>query len=127
VAQNSSTGSLLWAAPGKAGTGAHDHLYRMLAASFGTVTTLAGGSPGSNDGVGTNAQFFSPYGVAVVGGGSVVIVVRTSVARPTGAGSVFPAAPGLRQTLRLVTRPSCMLELQGSAHTCPALVVIPAG
>ena len=41
--------------------------------SSGAVTTLAGGSQGSVNGVGTYAQFYFPHGVAVDGSGNVYV------------------------------------------------------
>src|SRR5208282_5700614 len=38
-----------------------------------TFTTIAGGSQGSNDGVGSSAQFFQPTGVAADGAGNVYV------------------------------------------------------
>jgi hypothetical protein len=46
-----------------ADTGAH--AIRRLSLASGAVVTLAGGSWGSTDGVGTAARFAAPYGVAV--------------------------------------------------------------
>ena len=51
-----------------------DHTVRKVT-SGGVVTTLAGGSGqvGSSDGVGTNARFVYPFGIAVDGAGTVYV------------------------------------------------------
>ena len=55
-----------------------NHAIRVIAPG-GIVTTLAGnGTSGFTDGIGTNAQFNSPYGVAVDSSGNVVYVTDTS-------------------------------------------------
>src|SRR5665213_3650892 len=38
-----------------------------------TFTSIAGGTQGSNDGVGTNAQFFTPEAAAVDGAGNIYV------------------------------------------------------
>ena len=52
----------------------HNHIIRKITSS-GTVTTLAGtaGTAGSANGVGTNAQFYYPFGVAVDSSGNVYV------------------------------------------------------
>ena len=52
----------------------YNYLIRKITSS-GTVTTLAGtaGTSGFTDGVGTNAEFFNPHGVAVDSSGNVYV------------------------------------------------------
>jgi hypothetical protein len=51
--------------------------------STGEVTTLAGiaGSAGSRDGTGTDARFFSPYGITMDGRGIYVSDMRNNAIR----------------------------------------------
>ena len=57
----------------------NNHLIRLLVLSSGMVSTLAGqaGSSGSTDGIGTNAMFNSPYGIALDAAGTFAVVVRS--------------------------------------------------
>ncbi|MEI8090349.1 MAG: NHL repeat-containing protein, partial [Opitutaceae bacterium] len=57
-----------------------NHTIRKIT-SGGMVTTLAGstaGDPGSTDGTGTDARFYSPAGVAVDANGNVYVAERTN-------------------------------------------------
>ena len=58
--------------------------------SGGVVTTLAGlaGNYGSNDGTGTNAQFYGPAGVAVDGSGNLYVAdyFNQTIRKVTGGG-----------------------------------------
>jgi sugar lactone lactonase YvrE len=49
-----------------------NHIIRMISPS-GNVTTFAGSTQGSSDGVGTEAQFSGPYGVAVDSKGTIYV------------------------------------------------------
>jgi DNA-binding beta-propeller fold protein YncE len=40
-------------------------LIRQIIISTGSVTTLAGAAAGSTNGVGTNARFYTPYGISI--------------------------------------------------------------
>ena len=53
------------------------HLVRRVDLASGGVTTLAGkaGSRGYADGLGTNAKFWNPYGVAIDNTGTFALVV----------------------------------------------------
>ena len=55
-----------------------NHLIRLLVLSSGVVSTLAGqaGSSGSTNGLGTNARFRDPYGIALDAAGTFAVVVR---------------------------------------------------
>ena len=55
-----------------------NHLIRRLVLSSGVVSPLAGlaGSIGSTNGVGTNARFTSPIGIALDAAGTFAVVVR---------------------------------------------------
>ena len=52
-------------------------LIRRLALSSGVVSTLAGqaGSSGTTNGIGTNARFSSPYGIALDAAATFAVVV----------------------------------------------------
>ena len=56
----------------------YNHLIRLVVLSSGVVSTLAGqaGSPGSTNGIGTNARFTSPIGIALDAAGTFAVVVR---------------------------------------------------
>ena len=55
---------------------------RRVVVASRSVTTLAGsGSAGSNDGVGTNARFYYPWGVATTADGATVYVAETTADR----------------------------------------------
>ena len=65
---------------------------------LGLVTTLAGDAVvfgGSNDGVGTNAKFYSPAGIAVNPAGDMVFVVDNAnnnvrtISLPSGSICIF--------------------------------------
>lgn len=68
-----------------------NHVIRKITPA-GVVTTLAGspGGPGSVDGTGANAQFSSPYGVAVDGSGNVFVADagNNTIRKVTPAGVV---------------------------------------
>ena len=55
-----------------------NHLIRLLVLSSGVVSTLAGqvGSTGSTNGIGTNARFNWPLGIALDAAGTFAVVVR---------------------------------------------------
>ena len=55
-----------------------NHLIRLLVLSSGVVSTLAGqaGSTGSTNGIGTNATFNGPIGIALDAAGTFAVVVR---------------------------------------------------
>ena len=55
-----------------------NHLIRLLVLSSGVVSTLAGqsGSSGSTNGIGTNATFNGPIGIALDAAGTFAVVVR---------------------------------------------------
>jgi len=55
-----------------------NHLIRLLVLSSGVVSTLAGqaGSLGSTNGIGTNAKFNYPTGIALDAAGTFAVVVR---------------------------------------------------
>ena len=56
----------------------NNHLIRLLVLSSGVVSTLAGqaGSFGSTNGIGTNARFWNPHGIALDAAGTFAVVVR---------------------------------------------------
>ena len=56
----------------------NNHLIRLLVLSSGVVSTLAGqaGSTGSTNGIGTNARFRYPWGIALDAAGTFAVVVR---------------------------------------------------
>jgi DNA-binding beta-propeller fold protein YncE len=51
-----------------------NNLIRLIDISTASVTTLAGFVKGSTDGIGTNSNFFSPYGVSISPDGSFALV-----------------------------------------------------
>jgi hypothetical protein len=54
--------------------GGTDNRIRIVTYPGGVVTTLAGGSSaGNTDGVGTNAQFNGPFGIAVLSNGVIAV------------------------------------------------------
>jgi DNA-binding beta-propeller fold protein YncE len=54
-----------------------NHIIRHVVLSTSVVTTLAGsGTAGSVDGVGTNARFNSPLGIAISPNGTTVLVTQ---------------------------------------------------
>ena len=63
-------------------------LIRLLVLSSGVVSTLAGqaGSPGSTNGIGTNARFNNPYGIALDAAGTFAVVVREEGKLPYARG-----------------------------------------
>ena len=56
----------------------NNHLIRLLVLSSGVVSTLAGqaASSGSANGIGTNARFNIPIGIALNAAGTFAVVVR---------------------------------------------------
>jgi hypothetical protein len=55
-------------------SGGNENYIRMITYPGGVVTTIAGGSSaGNTDGVGTNAQFNGPFGIAVLSGGILAV------------------------------------------------------
>ena len=72
-----------------------NHVIRKIT-SLGVVTTLAGkvGQPGTNDGIGTNAQFNGPLAVAVDGATNVYVADynNNTIRRVTSAGVVTTLA-----------------------------------
>jgi glucose/arabinose dehydrogenase len=50
-----------------------NHRIRLITMSTGIVSTLAGSTEGSADGVGTNAQFNMPFGVAPLPNGNIIV------------------------------------------------------
>jgi NHL repeat len=73
----------------------NNHLIRLVTPA-GVVTTLAGGTAGSADGIGTNATFNSPYGVAVLPNGNIVVADygNSRIRLVTPAGVVTTLAGG---------------------------------
>ncbi|HZI25816.1 MAG TPA: hypothetical protein VFD46_12110 [Chryseolinea sp.] len=63
--------------------------------STGTVSTLAGGEQGYEDGEGSAAQFFNPNGVAVGLQGIIYVADGTRVRKITGSGMVTTLAGSL--------------------------------
>jgi sugar lactone lactonase YvrE len=63
--------------------------------STGTVSTLAGGEQGYEDGEGSAAQFFSPNGVAVGLQGNIYVADATRVRKITASGMVTTLAGSL--------------------------------
>jgi sugar lactone lactonase YvrE len=63
--------------------------------SAGTITTLAGGEQGYEDGEGSAAQFFSPGGVAVGMDGNIYVTDGTRVRKITASGIVTTLAGSL--------------------------------
>ena len=86
-----------------------NHRLRNVHMETGTVTTIAGSSPGFRDGVGADARFFEPGGIARID--DVLIVADTGnhalrrVDLQTGRGHE-PAADGARATRRRRPRAS---------------------
>ncbi len=64
-------------------------------AKDGAVNTLAGGSRGSADGDGTNAQFILPGAIAIDGQGNVYVADSTRIRKITPTGNVTTLAGGL--------------------------------
>ena len=66
--------------------------------SAGLASTLAGsaGNPGTNDGVGSNARFFQPEGIALDGAGNIYVTDNSAVREITPAGvvSTIAGVPG---------------------------------
>jgi hypothetical protein len=58
------------------------------------VSTIGGGNPGASDGVGTNAQFFLPYGVATDAYGDVYVADSGNNSIRLGLSSTAPPADG---------------------------------
>ena len=56
-----------------------NHLIRLLVLSSGVVSTLAGqaGSTGSTNGIGANARFNDPEGIALDAAGTFAVVVSS--------------------------------------------------
>jgi len=63
------------------------YMIRKITAD-GVVSTLAGGSRGYNDGVGTAAQFYSPKGLAVDAGGTVYVADDFGIRKVAPDGTV---------------------------------------
>jgi sugar lactone lactonase YvrE len=65
-----------------------------VVSTSGVVSTLAGSTLGSLDGAGSTARFYSPWGVAVDGSGSVVVADRSNhrIRRVSPAGVVSTVA-----------------------------------
>ena len=59
-------------------TDTNNHLIRHIILPLGVVSTLAGqaGSTGSTNGIGTNARFYLPHGIALDAAGTFAVVVR---------------------------------------------------
>ena len=60
-------------------TDMNNYLIRHIIISSGAVSTLAGlaGTLGSSNGIGTNARFRDPYGIALDAAGTFAVVVST--------------------------------------------------
>jgi DNA-binding beta-propeller fold protein YncE len=56
----------------------YNNLIRQIALTTAAVTTLAGASQGSTDGLGTNSQFYYPRGVSVSTDGTFALVADTN-------------------------------------------------
>lgn len=63
--------------------------------STGSISTLAGGEQGYEDGEGSSAQFFSPGGVAVGLQGNIYVADGTRVRKVTASGTVTTLAGSL--------------------------------
>ena len=75
-----------------------NHLIRLLVLSSGVVSTLAGqaGSPGSTNGIGTNARFNGPIGIALDATGTFAVVVRGDRRVALREGMRLEAGRGMR-------------------------------
>ena len=105
----------------------NNHSIRKVTAS-GSVTTLAGaGSVGSEDGTGTAARFYQPYGVAVTGNGNVFVAdsnnhtirkitasgVVTTIA---GAAGITGSADGSGSVARFAIASSVTIDGSGNFY-----------
>jgi hypothetical protein len=103
-------------------TDTENHTIRRINATTGEVSTVAGtaGTPGSRDGVGTEALFSKPYSIAGDGTGTLFVgeigghtvrkvatataAVTTLIGRPGQAGVVLgPGPAGLNSPFGLTT------------------------
>ena len=76
------------------GTYQNRRMIRKITAD-GVVSTLAGGSPGYNDGVGAAAQFDDPQGLAVDAGGTVYVADSSGIRKvaPDGTVTTWAGSP----------------------------------
>lgn len=82
------------------------HTIRKIVIATGAVTTLAGqpGVSGSVDGVGSNARFDKPFGIALDGAGSLFVSdsgnsTLRAITIATGAVTTFAGSPGVQGSL----------------------------
>jgi sugar lactone lactonase YvrE len=85
-----------------------NHRIRLVTPE-GVVTTLAGGTAGYLDGIGTAARFTNPYGVAVLPNGVIAVTgnARVRLVTPAGvvstlAGSTFGFADGTGSAAKFI-------------------------
>jgi hypothetical protein len=72
------------------------HRIRKITNPGGVVTTLAGGSQGSADGIGTGASFYEPIGLAIDKSGKVIVAdfKNNRIRRITNPGGVVTTLAG---------------------------------
>lgn len=95
--------------------------------SSGAVQVLAGGTQGSQDGVGSAAQFHSPYGIAVDGQGNLYVADNHTVRKvtPQGATTTVAGVPGASGSANGTGAEARFGSLVGIAVTSTGTIYLP--